>query len=239
MTTTAAVLDIRDLTATRGGFGMSLPHLRLDPGQVLAVTGPSGCGKSTLLDVLGLVLRPHRASTFTLLNRPILPLWQTQHADPLAPLRARHLGYVLQTGGLLPFLSVADNIRLSLEISGQADPDNLFNHLTQTLGLTRLLSLAPAALSIGERQRVAIARALIHRPAMVLADEPTAALDPAAAQTVMELFLTLARDLTITTVVVCHDWDLVARHGLVRLQARLETTENGTARTTFVPEGGS
>lgn len=234
--TTAAVLEIADLTAVRGGFGLTLPRLRLDPGQVLAVTGPSGCGKSTLLDVLGLVLRPRSAATFTLLDRPLLPLWATKHTDPLAPIRARHLGYVLQTGGLLPFLSVADNIRLSLEVAGKADPDNLFDHLTQTLGLKRLLKLSPAALSIGERQRVAIARALLHRPALVLADEPTAALDPRAAQTVMELFLTLARSLGIATIIVCHDWDLVARHGLLRLHAHLDTGEKGAAHTTFVVE---
>lgn len=217
------LLDIRDLTCQRGdtaqGFRLEVPVLTLAPGEAVAVTGPSGCGKSTLLDVIGLVLRPVRASTFTFDGIDVATLWRDGHRDRLAGVRARGIGYVLQTGGLLPFISVRENIRLSPRLLGRKAEAKDEERLVDSLGIGALLDKRPAALSIGERQRVAIARALIHRPALVLADEPTAALDPHHSRLVIQLMLDLVRDLGLSVMVVSHDWDLLASFGLRRIEA--------------------
>jgi putative ABC transport system ATP-binding protein len=219
------MIQISGLTCLRGsvtdGFRLEVPSLRLPTGSALAVTGPSGCGKSTLLDLLGLVLRPGSAETFRLGGAggtDIAALWSHGSLDELARARASGIGYVLQTGGLLPFLSVRDNIALSLDLLGlRASPH--VGELVDILGLRRLLDKKPKALSIGERQRVAIARALAHQPPLMLADEPTSSLDPATSEAVLDLLLRVVRQLGTTLVVVSHDWDLLARFGLRRLEA--------------------
>ncbi|WP_114393938.1 ABC transporter ATP-binding protein [Oleisolibacter albus] len=221
------MLEIEGLVCRRGdagrGFHLEVPRLHIAAGEAVAVTGPSGCGKSTLLDVLGLVLRPGQADRFVLGGPDravdIRALWQGGGADPMAGLRARAIGYILQTGGLLPFLTVRDNIALSLRLLGQrADAPHL-PALVETLGLTPLLDKRPAALSVGERQRVAIARALAHRPALLLADEPTASVDPDTAGRIVTLLLEAVRALGTTLVLVSHDWDMLDRLPLRRLRA--------------------
>ncbi len=219
----APLLSIRGLTCRRGGadgFTLAVDALSLNRGEAVAVTGPSGSGKSTLLDVVGLVLRPAQAAGFHLAGADVAGLWAAGDQRGLADLRARQIGYVLQTGGLLPFLPVRGNIRLSRSLLGLAHDPAGEADLVAALGLGKLLDKKPAALSIGERQRVAIARALAHRPPLVLADEPTASLDPAHAAAVMDLLLGLVRDLGLGLVVVSHDWDLLARFGLRRIDAQ-------------------
>ena len=218
------LLDIRDLVCRRGGadgFTLAINSLSLRRGEAVGVTGPSGCGKSTLLDVVGLVLRPLRQGRFALAGQAdVGTLWAQGRQDGLARLRARCIGYVLQTGGLLPFLNVRDNIRLSRSLLGLPEDRAGENRLIDALGIGGLLGKKPAALSIGERQRVAIARALAHRPPLVLADEPTASLDPVHSAAVMELLLALAGELGLGILVVSHDWDLLARFGLRRVEAQ-------------------
>jgi putative ABC transport system ATP-binding protein len=218
------LLDIRGLVCRRGGadgFTLAVDSLSLARGEAVGVTGPSGCGKSTLLDVVGLVLRPAQAAEFRMIGGvDVAALWAQGRQDGLARLRAKGIGYVLQTGGLLPFLSVRDNIRLSRSLLGLPEDAAGERRLVDALGLGPLLDKKPAALSIGERQRVAIARALAHRPPRVLADEPTASLDPAHSGRVMELLLALAAELGLGVVVVSHDWDLLARFGLRRVEAQ-------------------
>jgi putative ABC transport system ATP-binding protein len=216
------LLDIRDLVCRRGeadGFTLAVDALSLYRGEAVAVTGPSGCGKSTLLDVVGLVLRPSRVGHFTLGEDDVAALWAKGHQGALARLRAKGIGYVLQTGGLLPFITVRDNIRLSRSLLGLAEDRTGEDRLISALGIGALLDKKPAALSIGERQRVAIARALVHRPPLVLADEPTASLDPAHSAAVMELLLSLVGEFGLGLIVVSHDWDLLERFGLRRIEA--------------------
>lgn len=216
------LLDIRDLVCHRGeadGFTLVVDSLSLRRGEAVGVTGPSGCGKSTLLDVAGLVLRPDRVGHFTLDGTEVAGLWAQGRQNALARLRAKRIGYVLQTGGLLPFLTVRDNIRLSRSLLGLPENRAEEDRLVSALGIGALLGKKPAALSIGERQRVAIARALAHRPPLVLADEPTASLDPAHSAAVMELLLSLVGELGLGLVVVSHDWDLLGRFGLRRIDA--------------------
>lgn len=232
-----ALLDVRGLVCRRGegaaGFRLEVPELRLQTGEAVALVGPSGCGKSTLLDALGLVLRPKAYAAFHLADGrggrdDIGALWDRGAQDALARLRAGRIGYVLQTGGLLPFLTVRANIALSTELLGiGAAMTGHVERVIEALGLGRLLNKKPGALSIGERQRVAIARALAHRPPLLLADEPTAALDPDNAGRVMALMLGLVRDLGVTAVVVSHDWDLVSRFGLRRIEAVAAASPDG------------
>ncbi|QXP83322.1 ABC transporter ATP-binding protein [Methylococcus sp. Mc7] len=209
-----------------GAFTLAVEGLSLREGECLAVTGPSGSGKSTLLDLLGLVLRPDRADAFRFLDQDVAALWRSGGDGGLAALRSRHLGYVLQTGGLLPFLDLRENVELSRRLLG-LKPDALTGELLARLGLTRLKAKKPRALSVGERQRAAIARAFAHRPALVLADEPTAALDPPQALEVCRLMLELAAEFGIALVIVSHDWALVRRLGLPEVRVVPEPGPDG------------
>jgi len=220
------MLHIDDLHVLRGegdsAHAVYLPQLRLRPGQVIAVTGESGCGKSTLLEAIGLLLRPASVGHFTLQGKTLLDvatlLTHNQQAE-LADIRARHLGFVLQNGGLLPFLSVQDNIKLPCQLLGKVLDNVMLDRVIETLKLGPLLSKYPAQLSFGERQRTAFARSILHRPALVLADEPTAALDPHNAQQLFNLFIDLVAQEGMMALVVCHDWPLLQRFDLPCLVA--------------------
>ncbi|TCO83695.1 putative ABC transport system ATP-binding protein [Plasticicumulans lactativorans] len=232
----APVYRLREVTKTRAGgsarFRLRVPRLEIARGERVALVGPSGCGKSTLLDLLALVSAPDAGAAEFAFQPPQTPpanlaaLWQLGRADTLAALRGRHLGYVLQTGGLLGFLSVRDNIGLPRALLGLPD-DGSVAALAGRLGLERHLEQPPAALSVGERQRVAIARALVHAPSIVVADEPTASLDPVTADTVMRLFLELAAERSVTLVLASHDLALIERCGLRRLPVRVTREADG------------
>ena len=238
MTSHAPLLSLRETTRRRGtgldSFVIEVPSFDVAAGACVAVTGASGSGKSTLLDLLGLVLRPDTSERFVLRGAggeetDIAALWKRGDRNALATVRAHSIGYVLQTGGLLPFLRADENIRLSRRLLGLDAEDALVARLVDVLGLDRLLRRTPQALSGGERQRVAIARALAHRPALLLADEPTAALDPGQAVTVMELLLALVREIGCTAIIVTHDWDLVQALGLEEVRAVPTATPEGSA----------
>lgn len=200
---------------TKGGvtFALSVPELSIRPGEFLAVVGPSGCGKSTLLDMLALVLDPSEQEEFTItvdLHSQVrsCPV-ETLSENDLARIRGRHIGYILQNGGLLPFLSVRDNILLTAAISGVRGEPPGFAGLIERLGLGDQLGKKPQHLSGGQRQRVAVARALVHRPVIVLADEPTAAVDYPTALDIRDELLDLARQVGSAVVMVTHDHTLV------------------------------
>ncbi|WP_459175921.1 ABC transporter ATP-binding protein [Ewingella americana] len=221
------MLHIDDLCVVRGqgaqAHHVCLPQLTLRPGQVVAVTGESGCGKSTLLEAIGLLLRPASVGRFELHDEKkldVAKLINTNQQAELADIRSRHLGFVLQNGGLLPFLSVQDNIRLPCQLLGMVPDNAMLSRVIDALKLGPLLSKHPAQLSFGERQRTAFARAILHRPGLVLADEPTAALDPHNAQQLFSLFIDLVVQEGMMALVVCHDWPLVQRFNLPCLVAR-------------------
>lgn len=218
----ALLLHLEGVERQRGrgenAFSLVVDGFSLRPSESLAITGPSGAGKSTVLDLLGLVLRPDRADRFVFRGRDgtssdVAALWRDHRDDRLAGLRALDVGYVLQTGGLLPFLSVRQNVNLSRRLLALPD-DAFIDDLLVRLDILHLSEKMPHALSIGERQRVAIARAFAHRPSLVLADEPTAALDPHQGLRVCELMLNLGRSFGIAIVIVTHDWGLVRTLGL-------------------------
>ncbi len=217
------LLRVERLAKRRAGadrsFTLEVPALALAPGQALALVGPSGCGKSTLIDLLALALAPDRAALFHLRVAggrrwlDVARAWGERKEDLLGRARALTLGYVLQTGGLLPFLTAGRNIALPAELAGRLDRDWIAT-LAERLGIAALLNEMPAKLSVGQRQRVAVARALAARPPLVLADEPTAALDPANAEVVMGLLLAATREAGAALLLATHDRALAQRLGL-------------------------
>ncbi len=219
---TLPVIDLRGVERERGAgaerFRLRIERLAIGDGERVALLGPSGCGKSTCLDLLAMTLRPSGGGHFRLRlpgesEIDIAGLWDAGDRARMTALRSRHFGYVLQTGGLLPFLSIAENALVSRRLLGLACPGPVAE-LLGFLGIGHLAGRLPAKVSIGERQRAAVARAVAHRPRIVLADEPTASLDPHNAEKVMALFVRLAAELGITLVVVSHDREMVERHGL-------------------------
>jgi lipoprotein-releasing system ATP-binding protein len=192
---------------TRSG---PLPVLRdvslaVQRGEAVAVMGPSGSGKSTLLHLLGT------------LDRPTSGAVRLEGTDPftlperlLADFRNRHIGFVFQDHHLLPQCSVLENVLIPT-LAGRDDPAQVqarARHLLERVGLSGRLDHRPAELSGGERQRVAVARALIHRPVLLLADEPTGNLDRRSAHVVGQLLLELHREENNILIVVTHSQEL-------------------------------
>jgi len=211
-------------------YSLVIPALHLRAGEQLAIVGPSGCGKSTLLDLLALVLAPDQVGRFEFNRQDIGGLWRADQQSTLAALRSQHLGYVLQTGGLLGFLDVRSNIALSRQLLGLKD-DGSVTRLAEQLEISDQLAKKPAALSVGQRQRVSCARALAHAPQLVLADEPTASLDPLNAERVMQALLAQAREHRTACVIATHDEPLARTSGLQvrRISCRRDTDGGVTA----------
>lgn len=208
------------------GFELTVPELIIRQGEQVALVGSSGCGKSTLLDLLAMILQPDSAVEFAFFTAKdkrldVADTWKRKNLDGLAHARMRYIGYVLQTGGLLPFLSVYDNIALSRYGLGLAEQDAV-KSVAEQLGIDRHLQKFPAQLSVGERQRVSIARAMAHEPSVVIADEPTASLDPINAAEIMGLFTRLTEEKGVTLVVATHEWDRVEELGFRRVKFNLE-----------------
>jgi putative ABC transport system ATP-binding protein len=206
-------------------------------GARIALIGESGSGKSTLLELLAMIARPTVSHEFVFSPshgeiHDVAALLLAQAADPLAELRSRHIGYVLQYGGLLPYLSVRENIDLSRRVLGLPASDRAA-FLAGKLGIAAQLDKLPDELSAGQRQRAAIARALAHEPGVILADEPTAALDPANAERIFALLVELTDALGVTLVVATHAHDL-ARHAGLELVAHVATSVAERATTVTV-----
>lgn len=225
----APVLLMKDVERVRGPatelFRLRIERLTIARGERVALLGPSGCGKSTCLDLLAMTLAPSRARRFGLTVRgegetDVAALWKAGERGRLTRTRARHIGYVLQTGGLLPFLTICENVLLSRRLLGLPCPGPV-PQILEFLGIAHLARRIPAKVSIGERQRAAVARAIAHRPDIVLADEPTASLDAANAAKVMDLLVRLAAELDLTLIVVTHDRGLAERAGLRAVECRV------------------
>jgi len=211
-----SLLCVQQLRKVRekGGhrFELHVPSLMIRSGEFIAFVGASGCGKSTLLDMLGLVMRPTSAEVFTLHLAHRLESYHIMELseDALADIRRSEIGYVLQTGGLLPFLTVQENLLLPCRLNGMVNMEPEIHMLIERLGIGDQLTKKPQFLSCGQRQRVAIARALVHHPSLVLADEPTAAVDKPAAIDIRDTFKALTQQMGVTLCMVTHDESLVA-----------------------------
>lgn len=185
-------------------------------GERLALTGPSGSGKSTLLNCLGGVDRPD-SGRIVLEGTEI----QALDSDALATLRRRRLGTVFQFFHLLPTLNTFENVELPLQLIGipAAERTKRVTEALSRLGLSARAQALPAQLSGGEQQRVAIARALIHRPQLILADEPTGNLDSANGAVILNLLRELTDETRTTLVLVTHSEEAAAIcHRRIHLQ---------------------
>jgi putative ABC transport system ATP-binding protein len=194
----------RSIAAGGSRFTLHIERFEVAQGARVAVVGPSGCGKSTLFALLALALRPDAGDALMLAGVDALALWRAGQGDALAALRGRSVGFVPQTGALLPFLSLHDNILLPQRIAARPDPARV-SALAERLGIAAVLERRPAAVSVGQRQRAAIARALAHRPAVVLADEPTASVHPAQADEILDLLTRTATEDGAALVIATHD----------------------------------
>lgn len=192
-------------------------HYRLPSGQSLAITGPSGSGKSTLLHMIGALTSPDSGSIDCTLGNEHYPIhaFSESNADTF---RRNELGMVFQKFNLIEFLSARDNIELTAKHKGNFDACYV-SMLVERLGITTLLDKYPHSLSGGEQQRVAIARALAHKPALVLADEPTGNLDPQTSTEVSHLLFDLSRQEQVMLIVVTHSHELAAL-AMHRVQVR-------------------
>jgi putative ABC transport system ATP-binding protein len=180
-------------------------NLEVAPGEVVAVLGESGMGKSTLLNALA-GLEPLDAGRVWVDGVEVSALGEVACAH----WRRAALGFVFQAFHVLPHLSVAQNVALPLLLLGQPDPVRVAGMLAQ-VGLAGLGDRPPRTLSGGQLQRVAIARALVHRPRLLLADEPTGNLDPATGERVIALLLSQARATGAAVVLVTHSLAAAAR----------------------------
>lgn len=183
--------------------------LELRPGEVVGLVGPSGSGKTTLLNLVGCIVEPSAG----ILRLDGETVWDGRWLRPdLRSLRLEKIGFIFQFHNLLPFLDVTENVALVLDMAGvsKADAAARAHALLDYLEVGHRKKAKPSSLSGGEAQRVAIARALANRPRIILADEPTAALDGERAGIVMDLLRKVAVEQSATVVVVTHDekiWD--------------------------------
>jgi lipoprotein-releasing system ATP-binding protein len=191
--------------------GVSLEVAR---GESLAIIGPSGSGKSTLLNLIGTLDRP-TAGEITLDGQNLNQLDDLQ----LAAVRNRKIGFVFQSHHLLPQCTVLENVLVptlaSADAASRAEAPARAEKLLKRVGLGERLTHRPGQLSGGERQRVAVVRALINQPGLLLADEPTGALDHASAGQLIQLLLELNREMNVTLIVVTHALDLARQMGRV------------------------
>jgi len=176
--------------------------LEVAPGALLSIMGSSGSGKSTLMNIIGFLDTPDSGSYY-LEDRDVSAL----DDEALSTIRNERIGFVFQQFNLLPRLSAVDNVALPLVYRGIVEKERRrrSREILEKVGMADRADHRPGELSGGQQQRVAIARALVGRPSIVLADEPTGALDTRVGQEIMDLFIRLNREEGITIVIITHD----------------------------------
>ena len=227
-----------ELAGIAKGFGLgearvqalSDIHLSVGAGEVVGLRGPSGSGKSTLLNLVACILEPD-AGVMRLGGELV---WDRRWLQrDLRALRRERIGFIFQFHNLLPFLDATDNVALAMTLNGlpMTEARGQARALLDYLQVGRRATAMPASLSGGEAQRVAIARALANRPRIILADEPTAALDSERAGVVMDLLRRVAQEQAAAVLVVTHDDKIFSRFDrLVSLRdGRIEAEERAAA----------
>ncbi len=176
--------------------------LQLHTGELTLLMGPSGSGKTTLLSILGCILTPNEGRLSVAGHATA-----NMNAEGLANLRRKHVGFIFQGYNLVPTLTAVENVMLALDLRDQSGP-NAYDDAAEALeavGLGHRINASPSKMSGGEKQRVAIARALAGSPSVILADEPTAALDAENGLAVMDLLSRVAQDTNRAVLAVTHD----------------------------------
>jgi putative ABC transport system ATP-binding protein len=177
-------------------------NLNINAGEIVIMTGPSGSGKTTLLSLIG-GLRSAQEGSLKSLNQELCEASQEQ----MIKVR-RHIGYIFQSHNLLPFMTARQNVQMSLELHENINPQEArvkSAAMLEVVGLEERMDYYPEHLSGGQKQRVAIARALVSHPKLILADEPTAALDSKTGRDVVNLMQRLATEQQSTVLLVTHD----------------------------------
>jgi putative ABC transport system ATP-binding protein len=178
----------------------------VESGSSIAITGPSGGGKSTLLGVIGGLAQPTSGS-IKVGDSEISEMSERDRSD----FRRSHIGFVYQADNLLPFLTLLENVGLQLALNGKSSGAGKSLAVLANLGLAGLAYRLPDHLSGGQRQRASVARAIVNEPQIILADEPTGALDAANAVGVIDLLLGMQREIGATLIMVTHDRDAAGR----------------------------
>jgi putative ABC transport system ATP-binding protein len=200
-TLAAENISVTYRSGSRTGNAVRDVSVRFAPGEVALLMGPSGSGKTSLLSVLGCLRIPDKGSV-ELMGSNLAGCRE----NVLAELRRRHVGYVFQGFRLFRALTALENVRVALDLgSKSANVNELAIEALTAVGMERKQGLKPGQMSGGEQQRVAIARALVKNPAVILADEPTAALDSTAGSQVADLLTTAARKRGCIALIATHD----------------------------------
>ena len=205
-------------------------NLELQPGEIVLMTGPSGSGKTTLLTLIGGLRSPQEGSLI-IFGQELVGATKNQ----MVKVR-RHIGYIFQAHNLLKFLTARQNVQMSMELHPQFSRQQAITKSTEMLtavGLGEHINYYPDNLSGGQKQRVAIARALVSNPRLVLADEPTAALDSKSGREVVELMQGLAQEQGCTILLVTHD------NRILDIADRILHLEDGHLQTDSVVLAGT
>ncbi|RLC98198.1 MAG: macrolide ABC transporter ATP-binding protein [Chloroflexota bacterium] len=190
--------------------------LTIEKGTLIAVVGQSGCGKSTLLNTIGLLDKP-TSGKYHLEGRDVGKLSD----DELSEIRNKKIGFVFQQFNLLARLTALDNVALPLIYRGLSESrrKKMARRMLEKVGMLDREDHRPSQLSGGQQQRVAIARALVGQPAIILADEPTGALDAQVSNDIMDLFIQLNSEEQVTIFIITHDMEVARRcHRYVRME---------------------
>ena len=211
---------------------IDLEPLSLNDGEQVALVGTSGSGKTTLLHLIAGILAPDGGRIVC-----EFPGSGTVHLESLSEaerdvFRGRHIGYIFQTHHLLPGFTALENVLLGMSFTGRHSDPKWAEHLLKEVGLGDRLHYKPHRLSVGQQQRVAVARALANRPKLVLADEPTGALDPSNAQQVLDLIRSLCTEVNATLLLVSHDTGITAQFPRVLRLSEI----NRAGKTTMEPQ---
>jgi putative ABC transport system ATP-binding protein len=182
---------------------LDIPDFEIEAGEQVVLIGPSGCGKTTMLHTIAGITNPD-SGTVTIDGVEI-----TRYSESVRDrIRADKLGYVFQTFNLLPGFSAIENVLLGMTFASKKISPSRARELLEQIGLGHRLNNKPAAMSVGEQQRVAIARSLANQPALLLADEPTANVDPANQQQIVELIKSCCKNENIALLMVTHSMEV-------------------------------
>ena len=185
---------------------LDVPSFQIHAGEQVALLGSSGSGKTTLLHVIAGIVAPDSGSV--LVGNANIAILSEADRDRF---RGQHIGYIFQTHHLLPGFTALENVLLGMSFTGRPADRAWAERLLNEVGLKDRLHYKPSKLSVGQQQRVAVARALANRPSLVLADEPTGALDYANAQQVLDLIRKLCDEVKASLLIVTHDRSIAAQ----------------------------